>query len=287
MRNKDVCVMSFNGAVQEITVPLGMKSYFSEIFLERLTATYLDTYLNSQTYAASSDRPLMGTGIVGVYDPKNKMSYLTFKFRSYYKTGTTTYDQYQVLNKDFTIGFNHEIKKFIGFYDKMPAIWHNHNQSVLSANNPKNLEIYYASDMVVPTPVALGNTIKSGVNEYICTTAGSITVYAATPSASLFTRINTTNEIYIENEEKAYSTVINGYEYNLLYGKVVDNSITFIVNPKTEQAFAVDNQLQVGNTVNFNQFYYDTETKSASDTNVKSWNRNYQLIDEDGIIICR
>jgi hypothetical protein len=282
MRNKDVCVMGFGGQVQEITVPTGMKSYFSEIFLERLTALYNDTYLNSQTFDISSDRPLIGTGIVGVYDPKNKMSYLTFKFRSYYKSTVEpiTYDQYQVINKDFTIGFSHVINKFVGFYDKMPAIWHNHNQSVLSANDPKNLEIYYASDMKVPTPVSVGNIIKDGVKEYICTTAGNVSVYATPPSATLFTEINTTNEIYIENEEKDYSTVINGYVYNKLYGRAVNNSIDFVVNPKTEQAFAVDNQLQVGNTTNFNQFYYNTETKSAQDVNVKSWNRDYQLIDE-------
>lgn len=282
MRNKDVCVMGFGGQTQEITVPTGMKSYFSEVFLERLTAIYNDTYLNSQTYDASSDRPLMGTGIVGVYDPKNKMTYLTFKFRSYYKATAEpiVYTEYQKLYKDFTIGFSHIINKFIGFYDKMPAIWHNHNQSVLSANNPKNLDIYYGSDMIVPTPVEIGNVIKDGVKEYICYVDGVVSIYATPPSASLFTEINTTNKIYIENEENNYSSVINGYEYNKLYGRVVDNSVTFVVNPKVPQAFSVDNQLQVGNVTNFNQFYYATETKSTSDTNVKNWNRNYQLIDE-------
>jgi len=281
MRNKDICVMGFGGQTQEITVPTGMKSYFSEIFLERLTSVFSGIYLNSQTFDISSDRPLIGTGIVGVYDPKNKMSYLTFKFRSYYNTGMdTTYDQFQILNKDFTIGFSHPINKFIAFYDKMPAIWHNHNQSVLSANDPKNLEVYYGSDMLVPTPVVVGNVIKDGVKEYICTTAGSIDAYVSPPSASLFTEINTTNEIYIENEEIAPNVTIQGYQYNKFYGRVVNNEIQFVVNPKVPQAFAIDNQLQVGNTVNFNQFYYQTETKSASDTNVKSWNRNYELIDE-------
>ncbi len=282
MRNKDMCVMGFGGQTQEITVPTGMKSYFSEIFLERLTVLYSDIYLNSQTFDISSDRPLIGTGIVGVYDPKNKMSYLTFKFRSYIKTSVEPilYTDYQIVEKDFTIGFSHVINKFIGFFDKMPAIWHNHNQAVLSANNPKNLEVYYASDMAVPTPVVVGNVIKDGVKEYICTTAGNVSVYATPPSASLFTEINTTNEIYIENEEIAPSTVLLGYQYNKFYGRIVNNEIQFVVNPKVPQAFAIDNQLQIGNTVNFNQFYYQTETKSAQDVNVKSWNRNYELIDE-------
>lgn len=280
MRNKDVCVMGFGSAVQEITVPTGMKSFFSEIFLERLTATYNDTYLNSQTYAASSDRPLMGTGIIGVYDPKNKMTYLTFKFRSYNNTGGPLYTDFQIISRDFTIGFSHVINKFVGFYDKMPAIWHNHNQSVLSANNPKNLNVYYGSNMYFPSPFAIGDVIKNGVKEYVCVAPATLNSYSNPPSASFFTEINTTNQIYIENEEKPYSTSINGYQYNLLYGRVVDNEVIFVVNPKTEQGFAIDNQLQVGNTVNFNQFYYNAETKSTSDTDVKSWNRNYQLIDE-------
>lgn len=282
MRNKDVCVMGFGGQTQEITVPTGMKSYFSEIFLERLTVLYSDTYLNSQTFDISSDRPLIGTGIVGVYDPKNKMSYLTFKFRSYKKdiVDPDTYDQYQILSKDFTIGFSHVLNKFIGFYDKMPAIWHNHNQSVLSANNPKNIERYYAPDMVVPTPFEDGFIIKDGVKEYICRLHQDVVVYATPPDPAMFVEINTTNEIYIENEEMTPSTVILGYERNKFYNRIVNNEIQFVVNPKVPQAFAIDNQLQVGNTTNFNEFYYETETKSASDVGVKSWNRNYQLIDE-------
>jgi hypothetical protein len=64
MRNKDVCVMSLNGGIAEITVPTGMKSFFSEIFLERLTALYNDTYLNSQDYDISSDRPWLYCGSV-------------------------------------------------------------------------------------------------------------------------------------------------------------------------------------------------------------------------------
>jgi len=282
MRNKDVCVMGFGGQTQEITVPTGMKSYFSEIFLERLTVLYSDTYLNSQTFDISSDRPLIGTGIVGVYDPKNKMSYLTFKFRSYKKdiVDPDTYDQYQILSKDFTIGFSHVLNKFIGFYDKMPAIWHNHNQSVLSANNPKNIERYYAPDMVVPTPFEDGFIIKDGVKEYICRLHQDVVVYATPPDPAMFVEINTTNEIYIENEEMTPSTVILGYERNKFYNRIVNNEIQFVVNPKVPQAFAIDNQLQVGNTTNFNEFYYETETKSASDVGVKSWNRDYQLIDE-------
>lgn len=284
MRNKDICIMSLNGGVAEITVPTGMKSYFNEIFLERLTLYYNGTYLNSQTYDISSDRPLIGTGIVGVYDPKNKMTYITFKFKSWYQTaldpGTIdNYQDYQILAKDFTVGYSHILGKFVGFYDKVPAIWHNHNQSVLSANDPKNPDVYYAADMVVPTPVTKGMTIGNVEGEFIFTADDTISVYPIVGNPNL-TQINAPNEIYVDNEEKPYTTVIEGYQYNMFYGKVVNNEVTFVINPKTNQAFAVDNALDVGNSENFTDFYYSNQNQSSVDNNVKSWNRNYQLIDE-------
>lgn len=284
MRNKDVVIMSSGGAISPITVATGMKSFFNEIFLERVTSYYGGTFLNSPTYAASSDRPLLGTGIISVYDPKTKTSYLTFKFKEWTQKVSVTDtaespSDYQVISKDFTIAFNHQINKFVGFYDKYPAIWHNHNQIVLSANNPKNLEIYYASDMYVPAPVELGNVICVGEKEYICTTAGTISVYAATPDPTLFTQINQTNQIYVENEEKTYTTTINGYQYNMFYGRVVNNEVEFVVNPNTGWPFSVDTQLLIGNEVSFTSYYFENETQSASDVNVKSWKRDYRLTD--------
>lgn len=283
MRNKDVVVMSAGGGIMEITSPLGLKSYFNEAFLEVMSTYYGGTLLNSPTYDASSDRPLMGTGIIGVYDPKLKVSYLTFKFKQWTQDAAldavTSYEEYQPISKDFTIAFSHVLNKFTGFHDKTPAIWHRHNQIVLSANNPKNLNVYYGSDMIVPTPVTIGDVIAAGPAEYVCTTSGTVAAYAATPSASLFTRINRVNEIYVENEEKAYTTVREGYLYNTLYGRVVNNEIEFVINPNTGWPFGVDNQLAIGNSVNYTDFTYSDGTNVSSDTNVKSYNRNYELTD--------
>lgn len=284
MRNKDVVVMSAGGGIMEITSPLGLKSYFNEAFLEVMSIYYGGTLLNSPTFDASSDRPLMGTGIIGVYDPKLKVSYLTFKFKQWTQdeadpASILNYEGYQPISKDFTIAFSHVLNKFTGFHDKTPAIWHRHNQIVLSANNPKNLNVYYGSDMVVPTPVTIGDVIAAGPAEYVCTTSGTVAAYAATPSASLFTRINRVNEIYVENEEKTYTTVREGYLYNTLYGRVVNNEIEFVINPNTGWPFGVDNQLAIGNSVNYTDFTYSDGTNVSNDTNVKSYNRNYELTD--------
>lgn len=280
MRNKDVCVMSLGGSVAEITVPLGLKSYFNEVFLERLTALYSDTYLNSQTYDISSDRPLMGTGIVGVYDPKNKMSYLTFKFRSYKNEGADVVDplSYQIISKDFTIGFSHVVNKFVGFFDKIPAIWHNHNQSVLSSNNPKNLNVYYAGDMKAGSVFEIGNVIKCENKEYVCYTAGTAS-YTVPPDPTMFVETNKTNQIWIENEELPYTTVINGYQYDKFYGRVVNNELEYVITPKAGQ-ISVTNYEMGAEGDNITDIVITADNnQTASDTNIKSYNRDYKYYD--------
>jgi len=281
MRNKDLCIMSFGGALKPITMEIKMKSFFNEVFLERNSALFTGTYLNSPTYDISSDRPLLGTGIVGVYDPKNKMVYLTFKFKQHdEKTAAAfagTYTDYQVVNKDFTIGYHALMNKAVGFFDKMPAIWHNHNQFVLSANNPKNLNFYYASNML-PTPATIGDVIGIGNKEYVCVFNGTAT-YSATPVATQFYPINKTNEIYIENE-MGYVNINPAYLYNIFYGRVVSNEIQFVINPNTDWPFSVTNLLSIGNEANFTDFEYTDGTNTASDNDVNDWNRNYKLTDK-------
>jgi len=285
MRNKAVIVMTPGGGVKEITTPLGLRSFFSEVFLERVTSYYGGTFLNSPTYDATSDQPLLGTGIISVYDPKTKTSYLTFKFKEWTQevsdvATAESSSQYQVISKDFTVAYSHVTGKFIGFYDKCPAIWHNHNQVVLSANNPKNIQKYYAADMYVPADFELGDVICVGEKEYICTTAGTVSAYAATPSASLFTLINQTNQIYVENEEKAYTVNIEGYEYNKYYGRVVNNEIEVVVNPKSTEPSVFDNFIMSSNNVNFTDVTVETTDQTASDLSITLSNRDYQYTDK-------
>lgn len=286
MRNKDVCVMSLEGGVASITAQEGMKSFFNQIFLERNSIYYSGTYLNSQTFDITSDRPLLGTGIVGVYDPKNKMTYLTFKFKEHTEkvldpATAESYSDYQIVSKDFTIGYHHLIGKFVGFFDKTPAIWHNHNQSVLSANNPKNLNVYYWSGML-STPVTTGDVIADGVSEYVATADGNVT-YSTPPSGTYFTKINTVNEIYVENE-MGYVAVDPAYLYNIFYGRVVNNELIISVNPAADWPFGIENQLMIGSGPNFTDFEYTDGENTATDANVKDWNRNYKKIDKGWFI---
>jgi hypothetical protein len=291
MRNKDVCVMSLGGGVNEITVPAGMKSFFSEAFVERLSAIYSGVYLNSQTSDISSDRPLIGTGIVGVYDPKNKMSYLTFKFSSYYKENPdpTEPSQYQILRKDFTIGYSHVLNKFIAFYDKTPAIWHNHNQSVLSANDPKNINKYYASDMVLPVTFEAGDMVEDLASniQYVFLQDYTLTSFPLNFSGlninGTIAAISVTHDIYIENEEKPYlgftPEVIRGYEYNFFYGRAFNNELEFVVTPKLGQISPTNYEMgATGDNITGLTISADNG-QIGTDSNIKSYNRNYRYFD--------
>lgn len=276
MRNKDVCVMEWGGGAYSITTPKGMKSYFNEVFLERSTDVHNVAYLNSPGSFATSDQPLMGIGIIGVYDPKLQTSYLTFKFKNQ-KTDGVTYDN--ILNKDFTIAYHHIEKKFIGFYDKTPAIWHNHNQIVLSCNNPKNPTKYYGASMV-STDFVIGDIIAYNNTEYVCYTNGTVPAFVS-PSALLFVGVNKTNEIYVENQESNYHPAVPGYQYNKFYGIVVSNEIEIVVNPKPGEPFVVDNLIQSGNNVPITDAYYDNTDQSASDLSISATSRDY--VYKDGI----
>jgi hypothetical protein len=80
MRNRALCIMNVGGNVQEISLAKGLQAYFNNQFNEgddtQLTASNI---YNTNNYSMP-EVPLLGYGIVGVYDPRYKMSYLTFKY---------------------------------------------------------------------------------------------------------------------------------------------------------------------------------------------------------------
>lgn len=279
MRRK--AFMVFDNGVGEMSQILGLKSFFDEIFVESPGSTFSisngDTpFLNSFTYDPTSDRPLVGTGIIGVYDPKFKMTYMTFKFISKsYDSNTATYNY---VNKDFTIMYYHPTKKFVGFSDWLPCIVHNHDQFVIAANNPKNLQQYYGP-LMPSTVFAVGNIIGNSASEYVCTTGGTVASYATPPSGSLFTKLNSTNELWVNNQPSQLAqTTAPDYLFNKQFGRVVDNEITFVVNPKTQDAIYLASHEDVGSNVKYTDVYITNDTDTASDTSISSTDRNYRWI---------
>lgn len=288
MRRKAVVVLSFSGGLIEVSHIHGLKGYFDEAFIEITGSNVIDTaqLLNSPTFAETSDRPLVGVGITGVYDPKFKMTYLTFKFKGQKKItiSAASVDAYQ--SKDFTIGLLHNNLQhfFVGFFDWFPAIAHNHNQVVLSANNPKNTtQFLAASGTNTGLSFVAGDTYPVGSDEYVCVLAVTLDNVAKYPTgasgSTYWTKINTTNELWVHNQPALLAQLTApDYQYDKFFGRVVDNEVQIVVNPKSPNAFSVLNIEQEGNNVNFTDIYTSSSYQSASDLSIKSWSKFYRVI---------
>lgn len=278
MRRKAFIALDFASGVEEISQIKGLKGFFDEAFLEnsQYDQNYTE-YINSPNYDIYSDRPLTGFGITGVYDPKFKMTYLTFKFQ---QRDTESGPVVRSIAKDFTIGYYHPTKMFIGFYDWTPGISWNHNQLVLSVNNPKNPTKYYGANMP-STNFVIGDIIGDGTKTYICYAAGTVAAHVSPPSAFIFTEITDTDELWIHNQpvnDGTYTSDAGDYQYNKFFGYVVDNECTIVINPKTQNPFSVINIEQEGNNVNFTDLYLEAGSQTASETSITSTNRWYRVI---------
>ena len=284
MRRKAFVILDFGGGLLEISQVFGLKAFFDEVFMEIEGTGSSDTtiLLNSPTFEETADRPLVGVGITSVYDPKFKMTYMTFKFYGQNADGTKS--------KDFTIGYLHTNTKkcFVGFYDWFPCIAHNHNQIVLSVNNPKNTTQYLPT---VPTneSFVVGETLwgDSGMtDEYICIADVTLDNAAKFPKgasgATYWFRINKINQLWVNNQPAALTDVTaGGYQYNMFFGRVVDNELHIVINPKQQgdEAFYVQNISQNGPyNINYTSIYADADSQAGADLNITGTNRNYRFI---------
>jgi len=280
MRRKAFMVMDVSAGIVEVSQTEGMKSFFDEIIIDNVGVTVWTEILNSPTFAETSDRPLVGVGITGVYDPKFKMTYLTFKYINH-----TAGDYYVKLNKDFTIGYYHPSKIFVGFYDWTPAIAHNHGQIVISANNPKNKLVYYGDGMT-STNYVIGDVVSYLNAEWMCiadvTVAGyrlDATKEPGTSGASYWTKINQTNELWVHNQPTTLGqTIAPDYLYNKIFGQVVNNEIQFVINPKVQNPFTVMNMEQVGNNSFPTSVEIEAGSQTASDTSIRTTSNYYRYI---------
>ena len=283
MRNRALCIMSSTTNVQEISLASGLQAYFNNQFNEGddtgLTAS--DIY-NTNNYSMP-EIPLLGYGIVGVYDPRYKMSYLTFKYADD-RLIDLEEEIISITAKDFTIGYSHVLDAIIGFYDFTPGIWHNHNDLVLSSNNSKNY-VYYGTGMA-PTTFNIGDIVKINNTffenelwgEYICIKQVTIDDYLsdlslepAYPGSIYWVKINAENEIYLQT----FNT-----DYCKFYGKVYDHEVEVIVNPKSDQAFSILRIQQKSNDTNYTSVYFSTDDQTAQDTNIVDNSKTYRYIDK-------
>lgn len=286
MHRKGFVTLGFDGTgLAEVSLVKGLQGFFSESFLEVIGSNYSDTYslLNSQDFSESSDRPLMGVGIIGVYDPKNKMTYMTFKFSGRKLLGGLTES---TLAKDFTIGYLHNNldKMFVGFYDWLPSIAHNHNQWVFSCNNPKNTTQYITANnngITFNVGETLAGTDRSEyINKLTALISGTAKLPNGVEGATYWTKINSTNEIWAHNQPALLGQVTApDYKYNSFFGRVVNNIITWVVAPNKygDQEFYVPCVEDMSPTdQNYTDITIESNGQVASDLNVRSTDRNYR-----------
>ncbi len=284
MRRKAVVVLDMGSGIMEVSKIDGLNGFFNEILVDNLGSLATLTPINSPDFAESSDSPLTGIGITGVYDPKFKMTFLTFK---YAQTTTPSGELTSVIDKDFTIGYYHIGKQFISFYDWTPNIAWNHNQFVISANHPKNKTKYYGPGMDT-TSFVIGEVAAAGNAEYICISPVTIISYPGTAGAggtnpttstTYWQKINETQQLWVHNQPKLLGqTTAPDYLYNSFFGKVVNNELEIIVNPPIENPVSVLNIQQKGNLVNITDIYTDANGITAADNNIQTSNRYYRKI---------
>lgn len=285
MRNRALCIMNVTGNIQEISLVKGLQAYFNNQFNEGDDTTLTPSNIYNTNNYQTPEIPLLGYGIVGVYDPRYKMSYLTFKYADD-KLIDLEEEIISITAKDFTIGYSHVLDAIVGFYDFTPGIWHNHNDLVLSANNSKNY-VYYGPGMAQTTfnigdVVKLDATSRAIANqysgEYVCISQVTIdgydldpTIEPGYPLSPYWVKINSENEIYLQT----FNT-----DYCKFYGKVYDHDIEVIVNPKADQAFSVLRIQQKTNDNNYTSVYFSTDNQTAQDVNIPSNDKTYRYIDK-------
>jgi hypothetical protein len=284
MRRRAFMVMGIGSKPEEMSMIKGLQVFFNNEFNEgNLPLFAINNGIYNTNNLSIPEIPLMGYGIVGVYDPTFKMTYLTFKYNS-----VTTVD-FDILpfptprieeNKDFTLGYNHILNAFVSFTDCLPAIWHNHNDLVVSANNGKNLKAYNVD--MPSTTYEIGDTVTTGNIEYICIQAVTIASYPGTltavtgtsplaPSSASWVAINQTNQIYLQNF---------GAELCKFYGKVWNFEHEIIVNPKKDMAMTFQNAQIKSTGPNYTDIYFSTDNQTSQDVSISATNRNYRLIDK-------
>lgn len=280
MRNRALCIMGMTGKIQEISLVMGLQTFFNSEFNEGDYSVINPTSIYNTSNYSMPELPLMGYGITGSYDPKFKMSYLTFK---YIKTKLGTGRLKELPSKDFTVGYSHVLNAIVGFYDFTPAIYHNHNDLMLSVNNSKSY-VYYGVDMP-DTFFKVGDVIKVpsgtdniGEGEYVCISPVNITIYPPVvpssdplyPSSVYWLKINSQNQIYIQNF---------GTDICKFYGKVYNHELELAIKTNKDLAVTPQNIQFKAIGPNWNSVECFTDNQSSSDLNISPSSRNYRFID--------
>lgn len=253
MRRKAVMRMTFNGGVVDVSIVKGLSTFFQNVF--HVAEPDDNNILNI-------DQPIIGQGIIGVYDPIKKTAYHTFKFSSteYGPSGDL------LRNRDFTIGISSTLGKFVGFFDFTPVNYIEHNSRVYAVKKTRQ-------GILPLTSYTVGMEVVENGSSYVCiqdfTTTDPINGDQLPTSLIYWKKTGQENEIH-----RMFVGDICKY-----FGIVYPWSISIPINPILESQKTFDAGEAYGNPVAFTDVFCNTESLSSSDTNISATNKNYKYYD--------
>jgi len=255
MRRFAVLKMSFNGGVTDISVIKGLSTFFQNVF----TIAEPDAF-----NILNMDQPILGQGIIGVYDPIKKTAYHTFKFSSL-EIGKR-FDLMR--NRDFTIGVSTLLSKFVGFFSFAPVIYIEHNSRVYAVKKTRQ-------GIIASTSYAIGMEVVDQGSTYTC-----IQDFTTTDPIGASQQPYASGSVYWvkTSEEDEVHRMFNG-DIGKYFGVVYPYYISIVVNPMLDEDKTFDNAEAYGNATKFTDVYCNTESLTSSDLNIQASNKNYVYYD--------
>jgi len=253
-RRKAYLMMSFNGQVNDVSMIMGMDSFFNEVFkpVQDLSNNIFNT-----------EDPINGCGIVGVFDSKHKMGLMTFKFKD-------------DLDKpyDFTIGINSVLKAFVGFFSFVPPVYIEHNDKLFSGGFCDKPRLFPNTSYQEGDVVSGSGTVNFN---YVCIesyTTGPPPVGAELdPAHWALVGSKSDGFKYWDGDICKFLGVTYPFELEVVFkGAVGDQTNDSIA----EKVF--DNIEVYGNDTALTDVYYADSKRTASDTNILPLNKNFAYI---------
>lgn len=254
MRRRAFLYATYNGQAVDIGLVAGLQDFFDNAF--PVDTGFANIY--------KTDTPLLGLGIVGVFDGKETV-WLTFKST---KTLVSYTGQEYPAPDDFTVLFSVPKKTFIGISDFAPGniIEHDgYTYAVRESRDPITATAEYQVGDIVS---------KNGIN-YVC--VQSFIALNPIPAnqepdfvgSTLWKVANNERDVYIQEKGDICKFFGIVFPYEL---EVVSNG-----NINEEQAY--DNVEVYGNDTALTDVYYENENQTASDLNIDDKNKDFRFID--------
>lgn len=253
MRRFAILRMTFNGGIVDVSVVKGLKTFLQNAF--KVAEPDAFSILNL-------DQPILGNGVIGVYDPIKKTAYHTFKFYS------TEYGPSGDLkrNRDFTLGISTVLGKFVGFFSFAPVIYIEQNSKIYAVNKTRQ-------GVLGLTTYNVGDEVVDSGNSYVCIeafTSSDPLIGSDYPTALVrWKKTGQENEVH---------RMFNG-ETGKFFGVVYPWNISLVVNPMIDGQKSYDCCEAYGNDTPFSDVFCSTENLNGSDVDITPTNKNYLFYD--------